>query len=84
MKLKYPKNTPTISIRRNPPALAYCPPRISTHNGVENLFNEYITEARAGKKDYSVHRITLDDAPILVAQAILKASSTHPTHRPSA
>jgi phage FluMu gp28-like protein len=35
---------------------------ISTHNGVENLFNEYITEARAGKKDYSVHRITLDDA----------------------
>lgn len=35
---------------------------ISTHNGVENLFNEYILEARAGKKDYSVHRITLDDA----------------------
>lgn len=35
---------------------------ISTHNGVENLFNEYIQEARAGKKDYSVHRITLDDA----------------------
>ena len=28
--------------------------------------------------------VTLDDAPILVAQAILKASSTHPTHRPSA
>ena len=27
--------------------------------------------------------VTLDDAPILVAQAILKASSTHPTHRPS-
>ena len=35
---------------------------ISTHNGVENLFNEYIEDARAGKKDYSVHRITLDDA----------------------
>ncbi len=35
---------------------------ISTHNGVENLFNEYITDARAGRKDYSVHRITLDDA----------------------
>lgn len=35
---------------------------ISTHNGVENLFNELITDARAGKKRYSVHRITLDDA----------------------
>jgi phage FluMu gp28-like protein len=35
---------------------------ISTHNGVDNLFNEYIQEAREGKKDYSIHRITLDDA----------------------
>lgn len=35
---------------------------ISTHNGVENLFNELIQESRAGKKRYSVHRITLDDA----------------------
>lgn len=35
---------------------------ISTHNGVENLFNEIINYSRAGKKDYSVHRITLDDA----------------------
>ncbi len=35
---------------------------ISTHNGVENLFNELILEARAGKRDYSIHRITLDDA----------------------
>lgn len=35
---------------------------ISTHNGVDNLFNELITDSRAGKKDYSVHRITLDDA----------------------
>lgn len=35
---------------------------ISTHNGVENPFNEYIKDARAGKKDYSIHRITLDDA----------------------
>jgi phage FluMu gp28-like protein len=32
---------------------------ISTHNGVDNLFNELITDSRAGKKDYSVHRITL-------------------------
>lgn len=35
---------------------------ISTHNGVENAFNQYIQEAREGRKDYSVHRITLDDA----------------------
>lgn len=35
---------------------------ISTHNGVDNLFNQYIQDARGGRKDYSVHRITLDDA----------------------
>jgi phage FluMu gp28-like protein len=35
---------------------------ISTHNGAENLFNEIIQDSRAGKKRYSVHRITLDDA----------------------
>lgn len=35
---------------------------ISTHNGFENLFNELIQDCRAGKKRYSVHRITLDDA----------------------
>lgn len=35
---------------------------ISTHNGVENLFNELIQESLAGKKRYSVHTITLDDA----------------------
>lgn len=35
---------------------------ISTHNGAENEFNELIQECRTGKKDYSVHRITLDDA----------------------
>jgi phage FluMu gp28-like protein len=35
---------------------------ISTHNGYENLFNELIQDSLAGKKDYSVHRITLDDA----------------------
>lgn len=35
---------------------------ISTHNGAENLFNELITDSRAGRKRYSVHRITLDDA----------------------
>ena len=35
---------------------------ISTHNGVENLFNDLIEDSRAGKQPYSLHRITLDDA----------------------
>ncbi|MBV7262573.1 hypothetical protein KCG43_11255 [Photobacterium sp. WH24] len=35
---------------------------ISTHNGAENLFNELIQQSRAGKKDYSIHTITLADA----------------------
>ncbi|EPI9148607.1 hypothetical protein ACTBUY_001944 [Salmonella enterica subsp. enterica] len=42
---------------------------ISTHNGVDNLFNQYIQEAREGKKKYSIHRITLDDA---IAQGLYK------------
>lgn len=35
---------------------------ISTHNGTDNLFNELIIDSRAGKKRYSIHTITLDDA----------------------
>jgi phage FluMu gp28-like protein len=35
---------------------------ISTHNGVDSVFNGLINDSRAGKKRYSVHRITLDDA----------------------
>ncbi len=35
---------------------------ISTHNGVDNEYNQYIEDARAGRKTYSIHRITLDDA----------------------
>ncbi|MCQ9629249.1 terminase large subunit domain-containing protein [Actinobacillus suis] len=35
---------------------------ISTHNGVDNLFNQLILDSRAGRKDYSVHTITIDDA----------------------
>ncbi|WDE07282.1 hypothetical protein SG34_010530 [Thalassomonas viridans] len=42
---------------------------ISTHNGVGNLFNQWIQDARAGKKDYSIHRITIDDA---IAQGLYK------------
>lgn len=35
---------------------------ISTHNGIENLFNTLIQDSRAGKKRYSIHTITLDNA----------------------
>lgn len=35
---------------------------ISTHNGVDSVFNSLIEDSRAGKKRYSIHRITLDDA----------------------
>lgn len=35
---------------------------ISTHNGVNNLFNQLIQDSRAGRKGYSIHTITLDDA----------------------
>ena len=35
---------------------------ISTHNGVDNLFNQLIQDSRAGRKSYSIHTITLDDA----------------------
>jgi phage FluMu gp28-like protein len=35
---------------------------ISTHFGEDNYFNELIADSRAGKKPYSVHRVTLDDA----------------------
>jgi len=34
---------------------------ISTHNGDDNPFNDLISEIRAGKKPYSLHRTTLDD-----------------------
>lgn len=35
---------------------------ISTHNGVENAFNELINDIRAGKVPYTLHRVTFDDA----------------------
>lgn len=35
---------------------------ISTHNGANNPFNELVNDIRAGRKHYSLHRITLDDA----------------------
>jgi phage FluMu gp28-like protein len=35
---------------------------MSTHNGIDNPFNTLIEEIRAGKKPYSLHRITFRDA----------------------
>jgi len=35
---------------------------ISTHNGDDHPFAELINEVRAGKKPYSLHRVTIDDA----------------------
>ena len=44
---------------------------ISTHNGVDNLFNTLITQARRGTKKYSVHHI-----PIAVSYTHLRAHET--------
>jgi phage FluMu gp28-like protein len=35
---------------------------ISTHNGALNAFAELIKETEAGQYDYSIHRVTFDDA----------------------
>ncbi len=35
---------------------------ISTHNGAQNTFNELISEIRAGRRPYSLHRTTFDEA----------------------
>lgn len=35
---------------------------ISSHNGVENPFNQLIAETRAGIYDYAIHKVTFDDA----------------------
>jgi phage FluMu gp28-like protein len=35
---------------------------ISTHNGAENPFATLIEDTRQGRYDYSLHRVTLDDA----------------------
>lgn len=34
----------------------------STHNGIDNEFNKLIEEVKAGDRNYSHHKITLDDA----------------------
>lgn len=35
---------------------------ISTHNGADSAFNELVNEVRAGRRPYSLHRISFDDA----------------------
>jgi phage FluMu gp28-like protein len=35
---------------------------MSTHNGEDSDFNEMIKETRAGKRPYTLHRVTFDDA----------------------
>lgn len=35
---------------------------VSTHDGEENPFNQLVLDVRAGKRPYSLHRVTLDDA----------------------
>ncbi len=35
---------------------------ISTHNGAANPFNQLVLDIRAGRRPYSLHRTTLDDA----------------------
>jgi len=42
---------------------------LSTHNGDDSPFNELIKEIKEGKKDYSLHRTTFDDA---LAQGLYK------------
>lgn len=35
---------------------------ISTHNGDDHPFNELVNDVRSGKKPYSLHRVTIDEA----------------------
>jgi phage FluMu gp28-like protein len=35
---------------------------ISTHNGADSAFNELVNDVRAGRRPYSLHRISFDDA----------------------
>ncbi|WP_421173769.1 terminase large subunit domain-containing protein [Aeromonas enteropelogenes] len=39
-----------------------CVRLISTHNGTDNPFNRLVQDIREGRKEASLHRITLDDA----------------------
>src|SRR5579862_2023726 len=47
---------------------------ISTHNGAASAFNELVGDIRAGRKPYSLHRITLGEA---VTQGLYKKIAAH-------
>jgi phage FluMu gp28-like protein len=42
---------------------------ISTHNGAESAFNELVSDIRAGRRPFSLHRVTLEEA---VAEGLYK------------
>ncbi len=47
---------------------------ISTHNGADSSFNELVGDVRAGRRPYSLHRITLEEA---VAQGLYHKICAH-------
>ncbi len=47
---------------------------ISTHNGADSAFNELVSDIRSGRRPYSLHRITLEEA---VAQGLYKKIASH-------
>ncbi len=53
---------------------------ISTHNGVNNPFNQLVKEARSGRSPFSVHRYTFEDAVAngLYERVKLKAPNVPP------
>ena len=51
---------------------------ISTHNGADSAFNELVNDIRAGRRPYSLHRITLEEA---VAQGLYKKIAQKPRAR---
>jgi len=50
---------------------------ISTHFGAGNAFNELISDIRAGRRPYSLHRITIDDALDDGLFAVIKRAHNH-------
>jgi phage FluMu gp28-like protein len=51
---------------------------ISTHNGAANPFNQLVNDIRAGRRPYSLHRTTLDDALALGLYRAISGDSEEP------
>src|SRR6202030_1833409 len=47
---------------------------ISTHNGADSAFNEMVSDIRAGRRPFALHRITLEEA---VAQGLYQKICEH-------